>query len=1054
MTPARRNSSVTLVLLVLFLLRLPALAGTTGKITGRVIDKSTSEPLTGVNITVEGTFLGGSTDISGTYTILSVPPGSYRLKASLMGYGTTVVEDVRVVIDQTTNIGFELSEQVIESGEVVITAERRAVQRDVSTSVASVTNDEVSLLPVTSVSEVAGLQAGVEGGLVIRGGSADQSLFLLDGVTLRDPRNNQPISSVPLSAVKEMNIERGGFNAEYGQLQAGIINVVTREGEQNSYTVSITARYSPPARKYSGISPFDPNSMWLRPYLDPAVAWTGTQNGGWDIYTQRQYPQFEGWNSISAAMFASGSADALTPAGAQKLFMWQHRKREESNAPDYNIDFGIGGPLVPFSELNEKLGNLRFFLSYRNQRNVLLVPLTRSDYFEYIWSLRLTSDVGKGMKLDLTGTLGKSNNVAPNDVESLGSSDFLRSADRITRDFNLQPASVEARLFIDSYYSLADVANGSLAALFTHVLSPTAYYEIRLEHVYRTYETGPIAGRDTTRRYEIFPGYFVDESPFGFDPILHSGIGSGMWMGGHTSTTRDNSKISSTTFKGDFNTQIDDHNLIKAGLELVYSDLALDYGYVSQQFPNENDTTNYRRTPYRGALFLQDKLEFQGWIANLGLRADFSQANVQWPDVGVYDKSYFGASNPGLTIPTADSKMQFELSPRLGISHPITEDSKLFFNYGHFRQLPTYEELLRQSRGAGGVMKQYGDPSLAMAKTVAYELGYDHSLLGDSYLLQLAAFYRDVSNLQRTTQYFSQRNGVNYVAANNNGYQDVRGFELTFRKTRGPWINGFVNYTYQAVSGGFFDRAAVSDDPTVQLQFDRDINSAPQYRSVARPYARLNVTFFTPPEMGDQGATRFLIGGWTLTLLGDWRAGDYVTWNPNQVALASPNLQMVDWYNLDLRMTKTFPIGPLHLTFLVDMTNVFDTRRLNLNTFYDGRDQQYYFESLHLPVSNAYDNIPGKDKAGDYRKEGVAYQPMEWTRLISNVTNPLPGVIYYEKETGRYMNFLNNQWSEVEAGRLQQVLDDKAYIDMPNMSSFWFLNPRNAYFGITATFNF
>jgi outer membrane receptor protein involved in Fe transport len=1054
MTPARRNSSVALVLLVLFLLKCSALAGTTGKITGRAVDKASNEPLIGVTLTIEGRSRGGATDATGTYTILNVPPGSYRLKASLLGYGTTVVTDARVIIDQTTNVGFEMSEQAIESGEVVITAERRAVQRDVSTSVASVTNAEVSLLPVTSVSEVVGLQAGVEGGLVIRGGAADQSLFLLDGVTLRDPRNNQPISSVPLSAVKEMNVERGGFNAEYGQLQAGIINVVTKEGAENRYTVSVTARYSPPAKKYFGTSPFDPNSMWLRPYLDPAVAWTGTQNGEWDIYTQRQYPQFEGWNSISEAMFAAGAADALSPAGAQRLFMWQHRKREESKSPDYNIDFGIGGPVVPASDVNEKLGNLRFFLSYRNQRNMLLVPLTRTDYFEYVWSLRLTSDVGKGMKLDLTGTLGKSYNVAPNDVESFGSSDFIRSPGRITQDFNLQPASVEARLFIDSYYSLADVANGSLAALFTHVLSPTAYYEVRLEHVYRTYDTGPIARRDTTRQYEIFPGYFVDESPFGFDPILHSGIGSGMWMGGHTSTTRDNSRISATTLKGDFSAQVDPHNLIKAGLEFVYNDLQLDYGYVSQQFPNENDTTNYRRKPYRGALFVQDKLEFEGWIANLGLRADFSQANVEWPTVGTYDRAFFGGNNPGLTIPTADSKMQFELSPRLGISHPITENSKLFFNYGHFRQLPTYEELLRQSRGAGGAMKQYGDPNLAMARTIAYELGYDHSLLDNSYLLQLAAFYRDISDLQNTTQYFSQRNSVNYIEANNNGYQDIRGFELTFKKTRGRWFNGFVNYTYQSVSGGFFDRAAVSDDPTVQQQYDRDINSAPQYRSVPRPYARLNVTFFTPPDLGDPGAMRHLLGDWTVTLLGDWRAGDYVTWNPNQVALASPNLQMVDWYNLNLRLTKTIPIGSLQLTFLMDMTNVFNTKRLDLNTFYDGRDQQYYFESLHLPVSNAFDNIPGDDKAGDYRKEGVAYQPMEWTRLISNVTNPMPEVIYYEKETGRYMNYLNNQWSEVDPARLKQVLDDKAYIDMPNMTSFWFLNPRNTYFGVTVAFNF
>jgi outer membrane receptor protein involved in Fe transport len=1041
-------------MLALSLFSTEARAGTTGKITGHATDKATNEPLVGVNVLVEGTTLGGATDVNGVYVILNVPPGLQRLRGSLVGYGTVVVTEVSVKIDQTTVIDLAMAQQNIEAGEVLVTAERKAVQRDVSTSVASVTDTEVRSLPVASVSEVATLQAGVEGGLVVRGGSPDQSLFLLDGVTLRDPRNNRPISSVPLSAVKEVSIERGGFLAEYGQLQAGIINVVTKEGRTSAYTVSFTGRYSAPANKYSGISPFDPNSMWLRPYLDPAVAWTGTRNGAWDTYMQRQYPQFDGgWNAISAQMFASGDPRALTPAAAQRLFAWQHRKRDDAKAPDYNIDFGIGGPVIPISEINQGLGDLRFFLSYRNQREMLMVPLSLPDYYEDVWSLRLTSNISKSMKLDVTGTVGRSNNVAPNDVESLGSYDFLRSPDRISQDFSLQPASVEARLFLDSYYSVAKVRHGSLAAQFTHVLSSSAFYEIRLEHLYRTYNTGPVAARDTTARYEIFPGYFVDEAPFGFDPINHVGI-NGMWMGGHTSTTRDNSRISATTLKANLTTQLDVHNQVKAGVEFVANDLRLDYGYISQQFPNENDTVNVRNTPIRAAVYLEDKLEFEGWIANLGLRADYSDARASWPQVDPYNKAFFGGNSAGLVAPTIDSKAQFELSPRLGISHPITEDSKLFFNYGHFRQMSTYEELLRQSRGAGGVVKQYGDPNLPMAKTIAYELGYDHSLWDNTFLVQLAAFYRDITDQQGFTEYVSGRNGVDYQQVNSNNYQDVRGFEVTVRKTRGPWVNGFINYTYQSVSGGFFDKTAVSDDPTQQLLFDLTRNNAPQYRGIPTPFARASITLSTPHELGEDPLTRILLADWNLTLLGDWRAGYYVSWHPKLTAAVPPNLQTVDWWNLNLRLTKTLPVGPVEVTLMMDMSNVFDTRRLNMDAFYDAKDQQYYFESLHLPTSGAYDNIPGKDKPGDYRKDGVAYQPMEWTYLIGNIQNPPANVIYYEKSSGRYMNFLNGQWSEVEPGHLKQVLDDKAYLDMPNMTSFTFLNPRNIFFGITVAFEF
>jgi outer membrane receptor protein involved in Fe transport len=1053
MGPKRKD--ILCFLLLLFILPEALIwAGTTGKISGKVLEKSTSELMIGVNIVVEGTSLGGASDLDGNFVILNIPPGTYNIKASMIGYAPVVQSNVRVFIDQTTTVDFVMDPHAVATADVIVIAQREVVRKDVATSVVSFNSEEVKSLPIESISGIVGLQAGVEGGLVIRGGNADQSLFLLDGVTMRDPRNNQPISSVPMSAVSDISVERGGFNAEYGQLQAGMINVVTREGDKNKYYVTGTARYSPPQKKYFGISPFDPNSMWMRPYLDPAVSMVGTKNGPWDIYTQRQYPQFDGWNAISKLTFDQGEESALSPAGAQRLFEWQHRKREDVKSPDYNVDFGIGGPLIPFTDLNEKLGNSRFFLSYRNERDMLLVPLTRPDYYEDVLSLRLTFDISKSMKLDLTGTSGSSLNVAPNDLESLGSSDFLRTPDRITQDFYLQPASVEARLFLDSYYSLATVKNGSAAALFTHILSATSYYEVRLEYVYRTYDTGPIGLRDTTTRYEIFPGYFTTEAPFGFDPLMHTGIDQ-MWMGGHTSTTRDNSKISSTTLKGNFTSQLDVHNQFKAGLEFIYNDLNLDYGYNSAAFPNENSNVNAHYSPLRAAFYVQDKLEYKGWVANLGLRADYSNPNTQWAAVDTYNKYFFGGSYQGVVIPTEKTKTQFDLSPRLGISHPITEDSKLYFNYGHFRELPTYEQMFRESRGSGGLLKQYGNPNLLMQKTIAYELGYDHSLLDNLFLIQVAAFYRDISDqLENNNRFVSQRNGVDYFGVTNNNYQDIRGFELTIRKTGGQWIAGFINYTYQAVSGGNFGKANVSDDPTVQKGFDDRENSIPYYRNVPTPFARTSISFFTPTDLGKSNFSKLLFGAWNLTLLGDWRSGYPVTWNPNGITLGSPNLQRVDWWNLNLRFSKAIPMGIVHLTFLMDVSNVFNTKRLNLNAFYDSFDEQYYYGSLHLPESPAYKNIPGSDKAGDYRKEGVPYQPMEWTEILANQTNPLPNVIYYEKVTGKYWDFVNNAWAEVDPNRLNQVLNDKAYIDMPNMTSFWFLDPRQIYFGITATIDF
>jgi outer membrane receptor protein involved in Fe transport len=172
------------------------------------------------------------------------------------------------------------------------------VVKDISASQANLNIEEVKPLPVVSVASIVGLQAGVRG-LEIRGGSANQTAFMVNGITLRDERDNTPYTAISLTGIEEINIQTGGFNAEYGNIRSGLINVVTKEGKRDRYTLSVLSRYSPPTQKHFGPSPNDPNSYWIRPYLDDAVAWTGTKNGAWDEKTQQQYQEFEGWNSIA-----------------------------------------------------------------------------------------------------------------------------------------------------------------------------------------------------------------------------------------------------------------------------------------------------------------------------------------------------------------------------------------------------------------------------------------------------------------------------------------------------------------------------------------------------------------------------------------------------------------------------------------------------------------------------------------------------------------------------------------------------------------------------------
>jgi hypothetical protein len=141
-------------LIIIFFLPIILFSGTTGKITGKITDKETNEPLIGVNIILEGTMLGAATDIEGNYVILNIPPGKYNLRVSMVSFRTAIVEDVKIVADQTTNISLELEPTDLELDEIIISAETPLIQKDLTSSISVMTRDEIEELPVASFTEL------------------------------------------------------------------------------------------------------------------------------------------------------------------------------------------------------------------------------------------------------------------------------------------------------------------------------------------------------------------------------------------------------------------------------------------------------------------------------------------------------------------------------------------------------------------------------------------------------------------------------------------------------------------------------------------------------------------------------------------------------------------------------------------------------------------------------------------------------------------------------------------------------------------------------------
>ena len=231
----KRMQFYSLVVMIIFIVVSNLWPGVTGKIAGRVIDAETGEPLPGVNVYLEGTTLGASTDLDGYYVILNVPPGKYNIIASNIGYQDQKVTGIKVSIDFTTTIDFKMRTTVYELSEAVtIVATREMVRKDLTSTVSIVGADEISQMPVEDINNVLQLQAGiikdVDGEIHVRGGRSSEISYMVNGISVTDPFSGENAIEVENYGVQELQVISGTFNAEYGRAMSGVIEIATKEG--------------------------------------------------------------------------------------------------------------------------------------------------------------------------------------------------------------------------------------------------------------------------------------------------------------------------------------------------------------------------------------------------------------------------------------------------------------------------------------------------------------------------------------------------------------------------------------------------------------------------------------------------------------------------------------------------------------------------------------------------------------------------------------------------------------------------------------------------------
>ena len=166
---------------VILLFLSTALAQTTGKISGSILDKINLSPLPGANIYLVNTASGTASDVNGRFTIINIPPGKYTLKVDMIGYKSVKLEEVIVSVNRTVSLKIEMDETVLEGEVVTVEVARLAQKKDQTGTIKNISGDEINALPVENVGSVVNMQAGVVNGH-FRGGRNTEVTYMVDGV--------------------------------------------------------------------------------------------------------------------------------------------------------------------------------------------------------------------------------------------------------------------------------------------------------------------------------------------------------------------------------------------------------------------------------------------------------------------------------------------------------------------------------------------------------------------------------------------------------------------------------------------------------------------------------------------------------------------------------------------------------------------------------------------------------------------------------------------------------------------------------------------------------
>lgn len=882
------------VILSLLLLLVPGLmfAGTTGKIKGKVTDKESKESLVGASVSVVGTSYGAASDVNGEYTILNVPAGVYTVKATYVGYSVISVSKVTVNSDFTTDINLAMSSEAVALGGVEIVAQRPLINKDYTNTTTIKSADDINELPIRGVTNVVGLQASVvqnEGSnlLYIRGGRSSEVAYLIDGVSVNNPMSgnaSQAFTNVNQNNVEELQMQTGGFNAEYGSAMSGLVNLNTKSGG-SKYTVS--AEVATDAMQKANIG----------------------DNGGW------------GFNVYNLSV----GGPIVPDNNVASLYLSAERQQLKDNDPHSvggvkpnteTKSWNFNGKLTvrPVNEIDIKLGGYLYTQKGNNWDNIRRFAdaehMQRFDNKSLSLFARMTHNVGSNIFYTVQASLFNEKLQSGDGVWF----DNLFAYGDPARNPALKGVSTNPDRLFSTIAAPGEVFNAygkssqTTISLTGDVSLQAGNHLVKVGGEYRTYKV------------RVF-GSAASQASGGDGPMGLANPANSGWA------LYRNSDFQYYGYSYDGTSE---------------------YDGADQFFTSGDAHKEGPKKPLYIAGYVQDKFEVADLVLNVGFRVDHFDAKEEvaidpqnpfgakgTPGGGVFEQRDLKKSTPTTTV-----------SPRLGFSFPITDRAHFHAQYGTFLQMPALQYVLisktwfdRYASGDAGFSTRIPNPDLKPERTISYEIGFQ-TLVTDNFSVSITGFYKEIKDLIQSRNVGTATAPAypsSYETFENVDFGTVKGFDfiLALRRTKNVAVT--LNYTLGFANGTGSDPNTQSrlswiqtENPkiVVPLDFDR------------RHVGSLNVDYRTSANEGPMLGDVYPFEKAGLSVLFTFNSGvpytQSVITNPfyGGVTEVRPtgaiNGSYTPWnFRFDLKLDRSFNVGPLNMTASLSVLNLLNADNVN-----------------------------------------------------------------------------------------------------------------------------